>query len=757
MTGSSIDIDYAKCLEDLPGLHYVAELHGVIRYISEELREMLDHSDGAPLYYTDLFSEEDLRQVKAAQEKQLVNQKVHIKVKNAVPGYVEHLARIVKTQTSTELVLGTIRMLNREYELQQEVEVLKQILNRPEIPFGVHFVERATSHAEKFEADVELHPLSWVNNWSERRFFPSQKPSAQRFVCDLAGPDDLDPLKKKYDATERRRITQRVEQKFNGSDPSDMQPRMFLAKPDQPDHAHSQQKLPFVIKDFFIYDSPMAKTTRHPIRIGTVVFETAIQTKLVNYLTEKTARSPILETLGIRAFEKLIDGANPIRFQYLNNAFREDYHVDDSGWAGLLKRFGIDLKHFDKNKCWDALLEKGIGDVDLYPSEIATQYNADDMTVYRTKTARQGLERHPDSEVADRYYMDTDVQFLKVPLEKNGTIVGVSGFYWRVRETHLIEKRLTELLAKEKDEVLDCLPDLMRVVRKDRNKRILFVNKQHAEAHKQPTSFFVGRTDGEINDFEPHLVVGYAADDDYVINEGKSLARYELHKDGSSAAECVVVTIKSPIRSEYDYTVAGVQCLYWKVDDLAVLLKGTKPVMGGEPSSRSEHPHIEQQVFVSYSHKDSAFLFGGESGSFEFKGLATQLNLLNRNEHSIWWADKKGREDRFDDEIANMIRRCRIFVLLMSGDFWDSEYIKNKELPHIQMRRCSDPAVQIIPVRVRDFVWPQTPVAEWVKEFKISGGVEGDGHVQQLARGGTEEKFWTELANNIRVSLSGSP
>ncbi|MFN9290608.1 MAG: hypothetical protein ACK6EB_21290, partial [Planctomyces sp.] len=108
---------------------------------------------------------------------------------------------------------------------------------------------------------------------------------------------------------------------------------------------------------------------RHPIRIGTVVFETAIQTKLVDYLTEKTARSPILETLGIRAFEKRIGRANPIRFQYLNNAFREDYHVDDNGWAGLLTRFGIDLKPSDKNKCWDALLEKGIGDVDLYSSE----------------------------------------------------------------------------------------------------------------------------------------------------------------------------------------------------------------------------------------------------------------------------------------------------------------------------------------------------------------------------------------------------
>ncbi|MFN9295741.1 MAG: hypothetical protein ACK6EB_47320, partial [Planctomyces sp.] len=79
------------------------------------------------------------------------------------------------------------------------------------------------------------------------------------------------------------------------------------------------------------------------------------------------------------------------------------------------------------------------------------------------------------------------------------------------------------------------------------------------------------------------------------------------------------------------------------------------------------------------------------------------------------------------------------------------------ELPHIQMRRYSDPAVQIIPVRVRDFVWPQTPMAEWVKEFKMLGGVEGDGHVQQLAREGTEEKVWTELANNIRVSLSVSP
>lgn len=754
MTDSTIVLDYRMCLENLPGLHYIAGPSGNIEFLSEDLRAVLECPPEESLSYGDLFSEEDLREVHAALENTTVNQTVHLKHRAGVDFYVHHSARIVTTGGADRLVLGAIRRIEHEFELQQQVAVYQRMLNEPDIPFGVHFVDRGAENTGTSATSITQGAITWLNDWSKKRFFPEQNPeerNAQRAVWDLAGPianqhevlSEPEEVEQKKITKERERITTRVAYKFAGGEESNMVPREYYAVPDF-GNIKKRQALPFIIKDFFIYDSPIAIKMRRPCRIATVVKGAAIASNLIDYLIEQTPRSPVLEELGICAFVKRIDKISAIRFEYVNSEFEDKNPPPDD----LLKCLGVQSSQNDRSACWKELISKGITDEQLYPKEIAHRYNADDMKVFNTNSALQGLEPHPTPPKDQRSasYRESSVQFVKVPLRENDTTVGVMGFYWNVENTQGIERRLSQMLAVEKNEIFECLPDLMRVVRKDLHKQILFVNKHHADAHGRAARWFVGRKDCEINEFGDHMKIGYEQDDDYVVKNGKAIARWELHRDNSESAQYNVLTIKSPIRSQADNSVKGVQCLYWSKSGLDKLLRETPAIETAFSQSVDGH----SDVFISYAHEDKGFLNGSDH--------AQQVKLNGFRPHLVgskfsWWVDTEVRRDEFCVEIAEKIRQCRVFVLFLSSAFWASKYVLNTELPRIQLRKLENPSVQIIPVILREFLWNNVEMQAWVREFDIVGGVEGEHSVVKMASEAKEDKVWQDLMRKITRAL----
>jgi hypothetical protein len=738
--------EYIAALEALPGCHYVAELHGRILFASPDLCSLLlMTADRLPKYF-DLFPSDDAHNAVVARPHNIGAERQSLILHGERSVFVEHLTRCVVTDDGVQLVLGSVRSLEFEYSLEEELRIYRDVLlNRPEIGFGVHVVEPETQSTREGE-------ISWLNAWAESHFvFPKPDGSGRpnRLVTDLVGTDK----------EAKRNVAISVKKKFNGEPTRiDERPREFWGLPN--DGSKTPRDLPVLIRDFLVYSNPDRQGPLRPRRIITLVVPLGMPEPLVKFLQEKGARAPVLEELNIRSFEKLFQRPDPIRFRYLNRAFRQDQHMSQEKWEELLLANGLDPSNTDLDWRWDSLLERGIGDCDIYPATIANRYNTDDLNVINNRLQMEGLEphqQHCDSDGCQIDPVNGEVQFVKMPLIENGNVIGVTGFYWPANESQAIVQRLLVVLGSEKDDILDDLPELLRVVRKNREKRVVFVNQRHAMSHSKNAREFIGKTDLEVFGGHAHdVALGYETDDAAVLN-GRIIARYELHRDSQDSDVYNVLTIKSPIRSKHDYSVTGVQCVYWSVNELSKLIQETRRLPGptGSPFETSR-PSGHPEMFISYARKDSVWLEGSELVQPTIGGFRSALDALSSCSGIGYWYDRRLQEDRFDDEIAERIAQCRVFVLLLSSEYWASDYIKLDELPRIQNRRLNDATVRVIPVILKSFDFNAGyPMMKWVREFDIPNHGNGKFRdpVQQLVRDGKENEFWAHISQKIREMI----
>jgi serine/threonine protein kinase len=83
---------------------------------------------------------------------------------------------------------------------------------------------------------------------------------------------------------------------------------------------------------------------------------------------------------------------------------------------------------------------------------------------------------------------------------------------------------------------------------------------------------------------------------------------------------------------------------------------------------------MRDQVFISYSHKDTAWM----------EKFSAQLNVIKQTGRLDIWSDKSIRSGQnWVQEINAAIARARVALLLVTVDFLTSEFIKSKELPKI--------------------------------------------------------------------------
>jgi hypothetical protein len=103
------------------------------------------------------------------------------------------------------------------------------------------------------------------------------------------------------------------------------------------------------------------------------------------------------------------------------------------------------------------------------------------------------------------------------------------------------------------------------------------------------------------------------------------------------------------------------------------------------------------QGFISYSHRNKDAL----------ERLVVHLAAIERMSTFRFWYDKRKllAGDFFDREIEDAIERSSFFVLLVSPDFFASDYIFNNELPAIisRIKKSDSPCV---PVILTQCLWP---------------------------------------------------
>jgi hypothetical protein len=99
------------------------------------------------------------------------------------------------------------------------------------------------------------------------------------------------------------------------------------------------------------------------------------------------------------------------------------------------------------------------------------------------------------------------------------------------------------------------------------------------------------------------------------------------------------------------------------------------------------------KIFISYSRKDK---------KYKDKLIKSILKLEEDNLAKIFLDERKIKlGDGIDDVILKELLSSDIFILLISGNFWDSEYIRNHEYPFIQKRYKEDNC-RIIPIVLKD-------------------------------------------------------
>ncbi len=101
----------------------------------------------------------------------------------------------------------------------------------------------------------------------------------------------------------------------------------------------------------------------------------------------------------------------------------------------------------------------------------------------------------------------------------------------------------------------------------------------------------------------------------------------------------------------------------------------------------------KMKIFISYSHKDAKYT----------SKLLDAIMKLERDGKANIWVDQRRLKagERFDDEIEKQIATSDIFLLLLSENFWASEYIRNHEFPAIQ-EKYRKGSIKIIPIILRD-------------------------------------------------------
>lgn len=107
--------------------------------------------------------------------------------------------------------------------------------------------------------------------------------------------------------------------------------------------------------------------------------------------------------------------------------------------------------------------------------------------------------------------------------------------------------------------------------------------------------------------------------------------------------------------------------------------------------------HTKQKVFVSYSRKDKAYL---DDLKKHFKPIADRVTF---------WDDSKIKGgQKWKEEIANAMSEAKVAILLLSGDFFNSEFISNEELPTL-LARANSAGTKIFSVVLTHCLYEEYP------------------------------------------------
>lgn len=133
--------------------------------------------------------------------------------------------------------------------------------------------------------------------------------------------------------------------------------------------------------------------------------------------------------------------------------------------------------------------------------------------------------------------------------------------------------------------------------------------------------------------------------------------------------------------------------------------------------------------------------------------LLRQMNLVkDRQGWNIWSAKEIKAGERWDDEIKRRLVDSEVVVLLLSTDFFNSDYIIEKELPEV-IAKHKRGECQIIPVLARHCHWKDTVFGDYVTLGDIQALPAGERPIVSRGAWDSEDEPYLETVAGIKDSI----
>jgi hypothetical protein len=142
------------------------------------------------------------------------------------------------------------------------------------------------------------------------------------------------------------------------------------------------------------------------------------------------------------------------------------------------------------------------------------------------------------------------------------------------------------------------------------------------------------------------------------------------------------------------------------------------------------------QVFISYSHLDKKYL---QELTRQFKPLIDRINF---------WDDTKIEAgQKWNTEIKSQIEKAKIAILLISADFFNSDFIAKNELPPL-LKLAEDGGAKILSVILKPCLWEEYPQ---INQYQAINNPKKP--ISSLDKN-SRELVWVELARNVKKMMS---
>lgn len=113
-----------------------------------------------------------------------------------------------------------------------------------------------------------------------------------------------------------------------------------------------------------------------------------------------------------------------------------------------------------------------------------------------------------------------------------------------------------------------------------------------------------------------------------------------------------------------------------------------------------------ENIFISYSHKDSKWL----------ERVKTQLNIFSKEDVLQTWDDNNiSAGVGWKNEIKKALNECSASILLISADFLNSAFILSEEIPTLLYRKRNE-GVRIFPLIVEPCLWNKI---SWISDMQV--------------------------------------